>query len=97
MTQVIENICHHFRFCAIECDLAPIVPVASEVRDREHLMSPSGLGSAFMNSDAKGKICHLRGLPGAFEAASFSLHRRDAYAPGLTATWYYASGAKAGS
>jgi len=51
-----------------------------------------------MNPDAKGKICHLRAAcPGAFEAAGFSLHRRDAYAPGLTATWYYASGAKARS
>jgi len=34
MTQVIENIGHHFRFRAIERDLTPIMPVASEVRDR---------------------------------------------------------------
>jgi hypothetical protein len=39
-TQVIENIRHHFRFDAFEGDLTPEVLVASEIRDREHEISP---------------------------------------------------------
>jgi hypothetical protein len=31
--QVIENICHQFRFDAAECDLTQIMPVTSEVCD----------------------------------------------------------------
>jgi hypothetical protein len=50
ITQVIENICHHFRIDAIERDLTPIVSVASEICDRQHVMSPAGSDSPFDSS-----------------------------------------------
>jgi hypothetical protein len=56
ISQIIENICHHFRFDAAERDLTLIVSVASEVRDRYHVISPSRLNPLLIPPDAKGKI-----------------------------------------
>jgi hypothetical protein len=36
--KVIENISHHFRLDAVECELTPIVFVASEVNNLQHFM-----------------------------------------------------------
>jgi hypothetical protein len=77
--EVIENISHYFCLDAAERELTLIMSVASEVRDREHLMSPSGLGYRLYESRCqREKLLLGRGLSGAFVAAGFNLHRRDA-------------------
>jgi hypothetical protein len=87
--QIIENISHYFCLDAAERELTPIMPVASEIRDGEHLMSPSCLSYRLYESRCqREKLLLARGLSGAFVAGGFNLHRRDAQAICLTATWY---------
>jgi hypothetical protein len=77
--KIIENISHYFCLDAAERELTPIMPVASEIRDGEHLMSPSCLSYRLYESRCQREnLPFARGLPVAFGAAGFSLHRRNA-------------------
>ena len=76
-TQVIENICHPFRFDAFEGDLTPNVSLASEICNRKHVLSPLRLAALSIAPDAK-ENCHLRlNIRRLCQATTFATYKKN--------------------